>query len=152
MLGQPKALVTGAGRLLDEDEESMATQKYAERQPRTPGPEPGRARRGDVRQASEKGWGAAAQMVKAIAEQRGVHHRGHALLYDVVSTLAAEAGDDDIDRLFELAGGLHTNFYEDWYGAGRVERGLRDVERFLDKLEPLNPSIIRYRFPPHARG
>ena len=26
---------------------------------------------GDVRQASEKAWGAAAQMVKAIAEQRG---------------------------------------------------------------------------------
>lgn len=27
--------------------------------------------RGDLRQASEKGWGAAAQMLKSIAEQRG---------------------------------------------------------------------------------
>ena len=26
---------------------------------------------GDVTQASEKGWGAAVQMVKAVAEQRG---------------------------------------------------------------------------------
>lgn len=90
---------------------------------------------GDVRQASEKGWGAAAQMVKSIAEERGWLHRGHELLFDAVSTLAQEAGDEDIDRLFELASALHINFYEDWYGVGRVERGLRDVETFLDKLE-----------------
>ena len=92
---------------------------------------------GDVRQASEKGWGAAAQIVKAIAEQRGWTHRGHAQLFDAVTTLAQEAGDDDIDRLFELASALHTNFYEDWYGAGRVKRGLNDVEQLLDKLEPV---------------
>ena len=33
---------------------------------------------GDLRQASEKGWGAAAQMVKAVAERRGWRHDGHA--------------------------------------------------------------------------
>ena len=93
--------------------------------------------RGDLRQASEKGWGAAAQMVKAIAEQRGWRHRSHELLFDAVTILAQEAGDEDVDRLFELASALHINFYEDWYGAGRVERGLRDVESFLNKLEPL---------------
>ena len=32
---------------------------------------------GDTRQASEKGWGAAAQLVKAIAEQRGWEHKTH---------------------------------------------------------------------------
>ena len=52
---------------------------------------------GDLRQSSEKGWGAAAQMVKAIAQQRGWRHGGHELLYDAVSILAREAGDDDID-------------------------------------------------------
>ncbi len=35
---------------------------------------------GDLRQASEKGWGAAAQMVKAVAEFRGWSHRYHGLL------------------------------------------------------------------------
>ena len=92
---------------------------------------------GDVCQASEKGWGAAAQMVKAIAEGRGRQHRGHAQLFDAVATITAETGDDDIGRLFELASAMHINFYEDWYGASRVERGLRDVESLLDKLEPL---------------
>ena len=61
---------------------------------------------GDVRQASEKGWGAAAQIVKAVAEQRGWLHCGHAQLFDAVAILAQEAGDDDIDRLFELASAL----------------------------------------------
>ena len=32
---------------------------------------------GDTRQASEKGWGATAQMAKAIAEQRGWEHKTH---------------------------------------------------------------------------
>ena len=32
---------------------------------------------GDLAQASEKGWGAAAQMLKAIAERRGWEHNRH---------------------------------------------------------------------------
>ena len=47
-----------------------------------------------------------------------------------------QTGDEDIDRLFELASALHTNFYEDWYGAGRAVRGLRDIETLLDNPEP----------------
>ncbi len=115
----------------------MTTQKYREASQRLLAQARSELAAGDLPQASEKGWGAAAQMVKAIAQQRGWRHGGHELLYDSVSALAQEAGDDDIDRLFELAGGLHTNFYEDWYGAGRVARGLQDVATFLDKLEPL---------------
>ena len=49
---------------------------------------------------------------------------------------ATQTGDEDIDRPFELAGARHTNFHEGRYGAGRVERGLRDIEIFLRKLEP----------------
>ena len=91
---------------------------------------------GDVRQASAKGWDAATQIAKAVAAQRGWEHRGHAQLFDAVATIAAETGDEDIDRLLELASALHTNFYEDWYGAGRVERGIRDIETFFDNLQP----------------
>ena len=32
---------------------------------------------GDLLQASEKGWGAAARMVKAVAETRGWRHSSH---------------------------------------------------------------------------
>ncbi len=95
---------------------------------------------GDLVQASEKGWGAAAQMVKAIAEQRGWRHRAHEFLFDAVDALAEEAGDEDIDRLFDVASALHVNFYENWASARRVHRGLRDVGLLLDKLEPLPTS------------
>ena len=92
---------------------------------------------GDVRQASEKGWGAAAQMVKSIADRRGWAHQSHAALYNAVTRLTAETGDDEIRRLFAVAGNLHVNFYEGWDNADNVAAGLADVERLLDKLEPM---------------
>ena len=92
---------------------------------------------GDVRQASEKGWGAAAQMLKAIAEQRGWEHRNHAALFDVISFLVSETRGDEIRRLFRVANALHVNFYENWDNATNVASDLNDIERFLDKLEPL---------------
>lgn len=92
---------------------------------------------GDVRQASEKGWGAAAQMVKSVADRRGWVHRSHAALYNAVALLTAETGDEEIRRLFAVAGNLHVNFYEGWDNADNVAAGLADVERLLDKLEPM---------------
>ena len=97
--------------------------------------------RGDVRQSSEKGWGAAAQIVKSVAEQRGWEHRSHAALFDAVSLLVSETGDAEIRRLFHVASALHVNFYENWDNAENVASGLDDVQRFLDKLEPLASSV-----------
>ena len=90
---------------------------------------------GDVRQASEKGWGAAAQMLKAVAEQRGWQHNSHGALYRVVDRLVQETGDRDIHTLFGAANGLHVNFYENWATDASIENGLQDMERLLDKLE-----------------
>ena len=92
---------------------------------------------GDVRQASEKGWGAAAQIVKVVAEQRGWRHNNHASLYRAVNTLAKETQDDEIYRLFQVASSLQTNFYENWDTPDGVASGLRDIDRFFSKLEPL---------------
>ena len=47
---------------------------------------------GDLPQASEKGWGATAQMIKAIAEQRGWEHGKHQHLSRAASRLRAENG------------------------------------------------------------
>ena len=69
-----------------------------------------------------------------------------AVINDAVNSMAAGEthvlhihatyiGDEDIDRLFDLAIALHNNFYKDWYDTGRVERGLRDIETLLDKLQ-----------------
>ena len=92
---------------------------------------------GDSRQASEKGWGATAQMIKAIASNRGWKHDNHASLYRVIDRLVIETGDDGIRNRFGIANGLHQNFYENWGGADYVAGGLADVQDLLDKLERL---------------
>ena len=66
---------------------------------------------GDPVQASEKLWGAAAQMVKSVAESRGWPHHDHRELFRVVNRLAQETGDLELRRLFRLANSMHTNFY-----------------------------------------
>ena len=91
---------------------------------------------GDVRQASEKGWGAATQIVKTIAELRGWEHGNEAALLKAVSRLASETGDDDIRRLFAITLAIYIDFYG-CYGAQDVTEGLDDVERFLNKLDLL---------------
>ena len=58
---------------------------------------------GDVRQASEKGWGAAAQIVQAIAARRDWEHPGHRELFRAVDRLRKETGDPDVRRLFDVA-------------------------------------------------
>ena len=92
---------------------------------------------GDVRQASEKGWGAAAQMVKAIAELRGWTHSSHGALYAVIDRLVRETGNQDIRRLFNAASTLHVNFYENWMSAEYVQSGLEDVRRLLEMLQSM---------------
>ena len=90
-----------------------------------------------MRQASEKGWGAAAQMVKAVAEQRAWEHKGHGLLFTVVDRLATETGDHGMRTEFHVANSLHANFYEHWMSADMVGSGLDEVSVFVDRLEQL---------------
>ena len=92
---------------------------------------------GDARQASEKGWGAAAQMIKAVASRRGWEHNTHAALYSVIDRLVKETGDDEIYLRFSTANALHQNFYENWGSTDYVAGGLASVRELLAKLEPL---------------
>ena len=50
----------------------------------------GYLRQGDLVQASEKSWGAAACALKSIAEERDWNHQSHSLLFDISSQIADE--------------------------------------------------------------
>lgn len=93
--------------------------------------------KGDRLQASEKLWGAAAHIAKAIAARRGWRHDSHAHLFEVVNRLARETQDDELRGLFAFAGHLHTNFYENWYPREFIEDGARAVEEFVRRLDRL---------------
>ena len=92
---------------------------------------------GDFPQASEKYWGAMAEMIKAIAEQKGWRHHSHRELRDAVSRLRRETGDDDLLRLFTVGESLHANFYENWMQPEDVQVHAEDAHRFVEKLRPL---------------
>lgn len=89
---------------------------------------------GDVRQASEKGWGAAAQAVKAVAEARGWDHKTHGSLFEAVRRLSREPGSNGLDGLFGAANTLHINFYENWMKDETVGTHLDYVARFVAQL------------------
>ena len=63
----------------------------------------GEAAAGDLRQASEKGWGAAAIAVKAVAEGRGWSHGSHDALFAAVSRLARELPEAGLFTDFQVA-------------------------------------------------
>jgi len=90
---------------------------------------------GDLRQASEKGWGAAAQIAKAVAARRGWQHQGHAELFTVVRRLRLETGDRRLQELLNAANGLHYNFYENWMGSEDIEVGLDQIREFVERME-----------------
>ena len=90
---------------------------------------------GDLMQASAKAWGAAEQMVKAVAENRGWDHATRGDLYRAVHRLAEELSDRRLGRLFRSANSLDQNSYEDDMPAATVAVGLDEVERFAAALE-----------------
>lgn len=92
---------------------------------------------GDLLQASEKGWGAASQIVKAVAKERGWRHKTHGDLYRVVNRLAGELADERLQVLFHSANALHQNFYEGLMPAESVAAGLGAVEEFVGRLGAL---------------
>ena len=93
--------------------------------------------RNDLEQASEKGWGAAAQMMKATAVERGWRHGQHCLLFDVAQRLAEEEEDEQIYDSFAIANSLHANFYEGFLRPEDVALHLRRVDELVERVEAI---------------
>ena len=94
---------------------------------------------GDLEQASEKAWGAAALMVKAVAEQRGYDHDTHNHLFRVLRVVPME-GDNrgsrrELRTMFNVANGLHHNFYEHRLTAEEIAEDIDTVEMFVGRVE-----------------
>ena len=98
-------------------------------------------RQGDLKQASEKSWGAAACALKSIAEERGWHHQSHSLLNDISGQIVYELGRDDLRSLFAVARSMHQNFYENWFQEDEVEYGVNTVRTYLSELEAVSPQL-----------
>ena len=93
--------------------------------------------KGDLAQASEKGWGAADQMLKDAAQQRGWEHSRHRHHLVTASRLRSETGDGDIRHIFAVASVLHENFYKKVLPPDEIAENLDVVQAMLSKLKPL---------------
>ena len=98
-------------------------------------------RQGDLKQASEKSWGATACAMKAVAEQRGWHHQSHSLLFDISSQLADEQGQPELREMFLAANSMHQNFYENWMPEEMVEQVVGRVKAYLAELDAVSPGL-----------
>ena len=97
--------------------------------------------RGELEEASNKLWGAAAHAIKAVAESRGWEHHAHALLESAVLRLVREEGaPPHIEGQYYIASHYHQRFYGGPPDAGSIHYGKTVIAEFVQTLESLPPS------------
>ena len=118
---------------------SVQTQKYAAASSELIGKARDYLQQGDLRQASEKGWGAAAQIVKAVAENwkdSDVTHGRHQDLRALVAGLSTANREPDLFLMFAAAQDLHENFYENNVPDYIVNLNVEQTAGFIDRITP----------------
>ena len=91
-------------------------------------------KKGNVRQAAEKTWGAAALAVKAYAYwKEGRRLTSHRELWMYTDIIAKEFGEW-VNDAWNQAGGMHICFYEGWCSRSHVEAALKQVSRLVDEI------------------
>ncbi|MYB42982.1 MAG: hypothetical protein F4X76_12560 [Chloroflexi bacterium] len=93
----------------------------------------------DLHQASEKGWGAASHMAKAVAAAQGWEYETHADFSVVLNRAWRLTGDDLLPGLRATANDLHGNYYrrKRHLDAAAVGRDIESMAELLELLAPL---------------
>jgi uncharacterized protein (UPF0332 family) len=94
---------------------------------------------GDLHQASEKGWGAAAHMAKAVAVAQGWEYDTHADFSVVLNQAWQTTGNDRLRDLRGIANELHGNYYrrKRHLNAEVIGRDIESVAELVEALAPL---------------
>ena len=94
---------------------------------------------GDLHQASEKGWGAAAHMTKAVALAQGWQYTRHSQFHRIVNQAEQATGNHRLPDLYSRAEILHINYYElkSELNAAQIGQDLEYMAELLEILYPL---------------
>ena len=96
---------------------------------------------GDLHQASEKGWGAAAHMAKAVALAQGWQYSQHSHFHRVMDRAGGlvDGNGDYLAFLHGRAEILHANIYElkQDLNARIISKDLEYMSELVDLLAPL---------------
>ena len=93
----------------------------------------------DLHQASEKAWGAAAHMAKAVALANGWRYESHADFSHVINNARNASSNDQLWTLRAVANDLHGNYYQraDLLDAEAIAAGIDQIDTLLNLLTPL---------------
>ncbi len=99
--------------------------------------------KGDLHQASEKGWGAAAHMAKAVAVSQGWVYAYHRDFSDVLNRARRLTGNARLSDLRARANDLHQNYYERkrFLDAAAISEDIESIAELLDLLSPLTVPL-----------
>jgi hypothetical protein len=96
---------------------------------------------GDRLQAGEKAWGAVAQNLKIIGDQRGWNHGNHQQLETIGRQIVEEFNDAFLAQAIgEAFHNGHRNFYENMRTLEEMEETIEAAEDALPKLESLQQT------------
>lgn len=94
--------------------------------------------RGELEEASNKLWGAAAHAIKAVAESRGWEHHAHVLLQQTMERLISEEGaPQHLFGQYMMASAYHQGFYAWPPPADAIRYGKEIITEFIAALESL---------------
>ena len=93
---------------------------------------------GDLHQASEKGWGAAAHIVKAVAAANGWEYEHHDDFSSVVMNARQRYRQPSLREMSRAAEALHVNYYKrkELLNPDLIREDIEDVERMINVLLP----------------
>ena len=93
---------------------------------------------GDLHQASEKGWGAAAHIVKAVAAANGWEYEHHDDFSSVVMNARQRYRQPSLREMSRAAEALHVNYYKrkELLNPDLIREDIEDVERMVNVLLP----------------
>ena len=104
---------------------------------------------GDLLQAAEKAWAAAAFAVKAVAEKRRWFNEADWKLRRAASVIADELGAPDVMRCYFQARDAHFNLYRHEYSTREVEQA---IEAAADLAALLTPTLAADYRPPYVNA
>ena len=95
-------------------------------------------RDGDLHQASEKGWGAAAHMAKAAAAANGWEYEHHDQFDSIIENTRQRFRQPSLRQYGRTAQSLHRNYYQhpSLLDADVIRDDIVEIESMLDVLRP----------------
>ena len=95
-------------------------------------------KRGELEEACNKIWGAAAHAIKAVAERRGWFHGSHNALEETVMRLIDDEGaPSSLYIYYTSANWFHSRFYGGPPSGSAIRHGKAEMAEFIRMLESL---------------